>query len=95
METGLIMSLVAVSVVFLSLTVLALFYQLSGKLFVRMDRSKGSKPEKADCASTGASDVPDEADPEEEVAAAIAMAIHEHTNIHDRESYIITIRRKN
>ena len=80
METGLIMSLVAVSVVFLSLTVLALFYQLTGKLFVRMDRSKGSKPE---------------AELEEEVAAAIAMAIHEHTNIHDLESYIITIRRKN
>lgn len=95
METGLIMSLVAVSVVFLSLTVLALFYQMTGMLFVRMDRSKYSKPEKADCASKGASDVPDEADPEEEVAAAIAMAIHEHTNIHDRESYIITIRRKN
>ena len=95
METGLIMSLVAVSVVFLSLTVLALFYQLTGKLFVRMYRSKDSKLEKADCASKGASDVPDEADPEEEVAAAIAMAIHEHTNIHDRESYIITIRRKN
>ena len=95
METGLIMSLVAVSVVFLSLTVLALFYQLTGKLFVRMDRPKDSKPEKADFASKGVSDVPDEADPEEEVAAAIAMAIHEHTNIHDRESYIITIRRKN
>lgn len=95
METGLIMSLVAVSVVFLSLTVLALFYQLTGKLFVRMDRPKGSKPEKADFESKGASNVPDEADPEEEVAAAIAMAIHEHTNIHDRESYIITIRRKN
>lgn len=95
METGLIMSLVAVSVVFLSLTVLALFYQLTGKLFVRMDRPKDLKPEKADFESKGASDVPDEADPEEEVAAAIAMAIHEHTNIHDRESYIITIRRKN
>ena len=95
METGLIMSLVAVSVVFLSLTVLALFYQMTGKLFVRMDRSKDSKLEKADCASKGASYVPDEADPEEEVAAAIAMAIHEHTNIHDRESYIITIRRRN
>ena len=95
METGLIMSLVAVSVVFLSLTVLALFYQLTGKLFVKMDRSKDSKPKKADCASRGVLDVPDEADPEEEVAAAIAMAIHEHTNIHDRESYIITIRRKN
>lgn len=90
-----IMSLVAVSVVFLSLTVLALFYQLTGKLFVRMDRPKDSEPETADCVSKGASDVPDEADPEEEVAAAIAMAIHEHTNIHDRESYIITIRRKN
>ena len=90
-----IMSLVAVSVVFLSLTVLALFYQLTGKLFVRMDRSKDLKPEKADCVSKGASDVPDEAELEEEVAAAIAMAIHEHTNIHDRESYIITIRRKN
>lgn len=95
METGLIMSLVAVSVVFLSLTVLALFYQLTGKLFVIMDRSKGSKPKKADCASKGASDVANEADLEEEVAAAIAMAIHEHTNIHDRESYIITIRRRN
>ena len=90
-----IMSLVAVSVVFLSLTVLALFYQLTGKLFVRMDRPKDLKPGKADFASKGASDVPDEADPDEEVAAAIAMAIHEHTNIHDRESYIITIRRRN
>ena len=89
------MSLVAVSVVFLSLTVLALFYQLTGKLFVRMDRSEDSKLEKADCASKGASDVPVEAALEEEVAAAIAMAIHEHTNIHDRESYIITIRRRN
>ena len=89
------MSLVAVSVVFLSLTVLALFYQLTGKLFVRMDRPKASKPEKAVCVSKGASDVHDEAELEEEVAAAIAMAIHEHTNIHDRESYIITIRRRN
>ena len=89
------MSLVAVSVVFLSLTVLALFYQLTGQLFIRMDRSKESEPAKADFASKGASDVPDEAAPEEEVAAAIAMAIHGHTNIHDRERYIITIRRKN
>ena len=90
-----IMSLVAVSVVFLSLTVLALFYQLIGKLFVRMDRHKDSKHDKADRVSKGASDVHDEAELEEEVAAAIAMAIHEHTNIHDRESYIITIRRRN
>ena len=88
---GLIMSLVAVSVVFLSLAVLALLYHLTGKLFVRMDRDKDAKD-----TSPGADKrLETAADPEEEVAAAIAMALEEHTNIHDRESYIITIRRKN
>ena len=88
MEMGLIMSLVAVSVVFLSLAVLALLYHLTGKLFVRMDRTKDASPGADKGIETAA-------DPEEEVAAAIAMALEEHTNIHDRESYIITIRRKN
>ncbi|MGN0190664.1 MAG: OadG family protein [Candidatus Cryptobacteroides sp.] len=81
MEMGLIMSLVAVSVVFLALAVLAVFYHLLGKAFGRLDRQDETAPK--------------EDEPDEEVAAAIAMAIREHTDIHDRESYVITIKRRN
>lgn len=94
---GWIVTLIAVSVVFLSLLVLFGAYSLIGALcnpsqvskqFARKLRRRLARRTKA--AGTGS------ATSDSEVAAAIALALdlYEKENAHDTESYILTIKRK-
>lgn len=77
---GFTITLVSVTVVFSALIILYFAYKLVGILVRR------NLP--AQVPATGNID--------EETAAAISMALHEHldANVHDKESYRITIRRK-
>lgn len=106
---GLIMTLVAVSVVFLSLFLLQLCYRFIGWLSTR--ESSGKKPSVRQEKVRGKRGRTDASVPEAEVAAAIAtalslenggevqaaiaLALHRYLSesVHDRESYIITIKR--
>ena len=79
---GIIITIVSVSVVFASLIILYFAYSLIGKI---------SNWKAADTEDTKIS----AEEPSPEVAAAISMALHEYVNenSHDRESYVITIKR--
>lgn len=94
---GLIITLISVTVVFAALLVLYICYSLIGKSF----RSKSGKPS----GKRKAGNAPDmetalaiamalDKEKGEDTAAAIAMALHDYLNgtVHDRESFIITIR---
>lgn len=85
MRNGLIISLVAIIVVFASLAVLAVLYRLLGEAFRRYGKKDGSAEAasdgKSDTATGGGTDVKAEETPLPE----------EPQGIHDRESYVITI----
>jgi Na+-transporting methylmalonyl-CoA/oxaloacetate decarboxylase gamma subunit len=80
---GFIITAVSVLVVFSCLIILYFAYKLIG---IALNKTVNTNP------------IPkvEETAVEEEIAAAISMALHEHfsANIHDNESYIITIKRK-
>ena len=80
---GFIITTVSVLVVFASLIILYFAYKLVGILVNKTVESSGEATE-------------DSAQADEETAAAISMALEQHlaANVHDKESYIITIRRK-
>lgn len=98
---GWIMSLVAVSVVFLSLFILQYCYRFIGWLNKRESGEKkvtasvGKKGKTADAEVAAAIATALTLDSSGEVQAAIALALDRYfsESIHDRESYIITIRR--
>lgn len=77
---GFIITIVSVLVVFACLIILYFAYKLIG---IAINK-------------TAASNTSGKADIDKETAAAIAMALEEHltANVHDKESYIITIKRK-
>lgn len=80
--SGLFVSLVSIFVVFVSLIILYMVYTLIGKIVVKTERVNSS-PKKDTI-------IP------EETAAAIALALKNYMreDVHDKESYRITIRRK-
>lgn len=80
---GFIITVVSVTVVFASLIILYFAYKLVGILV--------NKTMKSDSEAAAAKTHVDE-----ETAAAISMALEQHlaANVHDKESYIITIKRK-
>ena len=80
---GFTITLVSVTVVFAALIILYFAYKLVGILV-----SRNLTAPTAQGSAAGNID--------EETAAAISMALHEHldANVHDKESYRITIRRK-
>ena len=80
---GFIITAVSVLVVFASLIILYFAYKLIGLLVT-----------KTVAAESPAKKEPSDVD--EETAAAISMALEQHlfANVHDKESYIITIKRK-
>ena len=82
---GFIITAVSVMVVFSALIILYFAYKLAGKVVSHDWSSRSKKPQKV---SKKVND--------EDTAAAIAMALHEHftKNTHDTESYTITIKRK-
>ena len=85
MRNGLIISLVAVLVVFASLTVLAVLYRLLGEAFRRYGKKDGS----AEAASDGKSDT--ETGGGTDIKTEETPLPEEPQGIHDRESYVITI----
>lgn len=105
---GWIMTLVAVSVVFLTLFLLQYCYRFIGWASTREEASTGVHPQKAARRKNAAG----KAGAETEVAAAIATALsleasgevpaviglaldrYFSESVHDKESYIITIKRK-
>lgn len=80
---GFIITAVSVLVVFASLIILYFAYKFIGIVVNKTVVS--DSPQKADNTSV-----------DEETAAAISMALEQHlaANVHDKESYIITIKRK-
>lgn len=91
MTSALILSIVAVSVVFTCLLVLFGVYSLSGAIFSGKFR-RGTQT--AAPAADGVDDMAEDSD-KALIAAAIAAALEAETGtrFHDRESGIITIRR--
>lgn len=85
MRNGLIISLVAVLVVFVSLAVLAVLYRLLGEAFRRYGRKNGS----AEAASDGKS--APETSGGTDIKTEETQLPEEPQGIHDRESYVITI----
>lgn len=84
---GFIIALMAMSVVFSALLILFLCFKLFGKFFGRKLEAENNAepaPVATPVAATGD-------DNENEVIAAIGMALYQHLNAHDQESGIITI----
>jgi|SRR5574344_2689566 Na+-transporting methylmalonyl-CoA/oxaloacetate decarboxylase gamma subunit len=87
---GWIMSLTAMSVVFIALIILAIIFTYTGKLSVRNSNKKTK--EVAD--ASGDSKIVNSANTSAETYAAIAFALHlynEENEAHDDESYSITL----
>lgn len=104
MKFGLILTLTAVLVVFFALTVLYFCYSGIGKalntdwkgMFRRLGKGSGRERKMApEAAAAVAMALERELRREDEVAAAISMALEAegYGEIHDAESYVITIRR--
>lgn len=102
LKYGLILTLTAVLVVFFALTVLYFCYSLIGKAVsggwkfnVRSKKEESTREMTPEVAAAIAMAIEKELLPEEEVAAAVAMALEAegYGEVHDSESYIITIRR--
>ena len=88
-ETGVVLTLMAMAIVFSALLVLSLcFYAISkvGSAVSKINkmRSQGVEPKSVARADAPANDSGEE-------IAAIVMALHEHLNAHDQENTILTI----
>ena len=101
---GAIITLVSVTVVFVALIVLYFAYTFIGKLSsgevkLKMPKKAAPKPVKGGPTPEEAAAIALALDQEMngEVYAVIGMALHQYLNdtVHDMESYVITIRRKN
>lgn len=101
---GLIITLVSVSVVFIALIILYFAYTLIGKAVNGKISMKSSEKSSRNASSYKPSDKEAAAiamaldhELNGETYAAIGMALHQYLNdtVHDNESYIITIKRKN
>ena len=99
---GAIITLVSVSVVFVALVILYFAYTLVGKAINSSWKpsltKKAKKPQKGVPSAEEAAAIALALDQEMngEVYAAISLALHQYMNdnVHDMESYIITIKRK-
>lgn len=101
---GVIITLVSVSVVFIALIILYFAYTLIGKAVNGKISMKSSEKSSRNASSYKPSDEEAAAiamaldhELNGETYAAIGMALHQYLNdtVHDNESYIITIKRKN
>ena len=98
---GFIMTLTAVAVVFSALFILYIFFGIlgdiiSGKLKKRISPKVETASKVPDAETGSAIALALQEQNAGEIQAAIAMALEEHFghNVHDQESYIITINRK-
>lgn len=88
-KNGFIMTIMAMSIVFLALLLLCICFHIISKIGERI-----SKHNKAKSQGNKLSDLSKDEHPEHdsgEVIAAIAMALHEHLDTHDRENTVLTI----
>ena len=95
---GFIITLVSVSVVFAALILLYFAYTLigmtaNGRISLKKGKDEAGKPSEEVAAAIA---MALEQELNGEIYAAIGLALHQHFNetVHDEESYIITIRRK-
>ena len=88
---GIIITLVSVTVVFTALIILYFAYSLIGRLSSGRKTVAAPAPEEAAAIALAL-----DQELNGEVYAAIGMAMHQYLNdtVHDMESYIITIKRK-
>jgi Na+-transporting methylmalonyl-CoA/oxaloacetate decarboxylase gamma subunit len=83
------MSITAMSVVFIALIVLYLFFKLVGKTAIRMSARRAMKAGSA----TTMAEAKQEADVPGDILAVISMAIYEHQEAeHDYEDAILTVK---
>ncbi|SUB89208.1 Uncharacterised protein [Porphyromonas macacae] len=84
--SGGIMTITAISVVFLGLLLMSYFFKLIGSF-----SNRPSKKSKVKAHTTASSTTPQTGEIPEEVQVAIALALYEETeNVHDPESYVLT-----
>lgn len=86
-KSGVVLTLMAMGIVFSALILLSICFFIFGRV---NDRTQRRKKAAAIAPSTSASITEIKGDSGEEIAA-IAMALYEHLNIHDREDTILTI----
>lgn len=106
---GLILTVTAVSVVFLALLLLVFFFKGIGKGLLALSKPKATAPEHAQVTTSSTTSVPDKevaaaitmaldsyrTAPNLETMAAIALTIEDYcSSLHDHESYKLTIRPK-
>ena len=88
---GLGMTVMCMAVVFSALAILWFLFAIIGKIFASTISSAKKAPAKVEVPAPKA-DSAAKSDADDEVMAAIAMALHEHFgNVHDEESGILTI----
>lgn len=80
-KAGIILTIMAMAIVFSALLLLCLIFLVFGKVNNNMAQKRAHKAEKRDEAPSGLN---------EEVAVAIAMALEQHLHAHDQESNILT-----
>lgn len=94
---GLIISLVAISVVFLSLFILHYCYRFVGWISTHKkiaQPTKGGEKEEEIAAAISLALAMENGSDETQAAIALALDRYLSESIHDKESYIITIKRK-
>ena len=94
---GLTLSVVSVCVVFSCLLILYIIYSLSGELFIhKLDPKRKKSGKGIDEGTAAAIAMALEAEEGHETEAAIATALHLYLSgdVHDQETYKITISRK-
>lgn len=85
-KTGLGMTVLAMGVVFMALIILSVCFRALGKVNEKIAKRKKAESTSNQEFATSATG----ADSGEEIAA-IAMALHEHLNMHDHEDLVLTI----
>ena len=89
---GVILTIMAMAIVFSALIVLSTCFFIFGTISKRMsDKKKKSKNRQQEQEQAPAEF---DGDAEGEVVAAIAMALYEHLNAHDEESNVLTFKRR-
>ena len=86
-KNGLGMTVLAMGVVFSALLILSVCFYYIGKFnekFAKRRKAASSKSAETVCPKTTTADSGEE-------IAAIAMALHEHLNMHDHEDFVLTI----
>ena len=88
-QSGVVLTLMAMAIVFLALLVLSLCFYAISKIGEKISKTNKIKSQGVDPKTVARADAP-ASDSGEEIAA-IVMALHEHLNAHDQENTILTI----